>query len=185
MRNAFFAVCPKYGEQSGRIWKGFGLSALTALACALTWTAQAEKLDCSGTKRSKQEISNQSIKPGDRSDRELVQFVRVDVLASKHPEFDKTETTVYGHLDNVGPSGIDTGYAAYTLTSGEKLWVKWQGTHYVVTKGNNDWEVPYLGVYHFISGTGKYKAIRGGGFYKGRVTPARGTEEDSTCEAEY
>ena len=43
---------------------------------------------------------------------------------------------------------------------------------------------PELGVYRFIAGTGKYKAIRGGGYYQGIVTPA-GPSEKSVCEAEY
>jgi hypothetical protein len=161
-----------------------GLLALFALTCLVAGPTQAEKVDCSGIKRSKQEVSSESIKPGDRPDRELVQFVRVDIVASANPEFDKTEMTVYGHLDNLAGTGVDTGYAADTLASGEKLWAKWEGTHYVIVKGD-DWEAPYLGVYRFVSGTGKYKAIRGGGFYKGKVTPARGTEEEFVCEAEY
>lgn len=165
--------------------KGLAIVALFALGWGLAAPTQAEKLDCSGTKRSKQEVSNQSVKPGDRPDHELAQFVRVDVVVSKNSEFDKTEMTVYGHADTVAGTGVHTGYAAYVLTSGEKLWAKWEGTHYVVAKGGDDWEVPYLGVYRFISGTGKYKAIRGGGYYKGKVTPSRGTEEEFVCEAEY
>lgn len=147
-------------------------------------SALGEKLDCSGSKKSKQEVSNQAIKPGDRPDREMVQFVRIDVVSSKNPEFDGTEQTVYGHLDHVGATGTHTGYAVSILKSGERLWVKWEGVHHIVPKGGDAWELPYLGVYRYIAGTGKYKAIRGGGYYRGMVTPA-GLTEEFVCEAEY
>lgn len=160
-------------------------SVVATLAILLaSGSALAEKMDCSGSKKSKQEVSNQAIKPGDRPDREMVQFVRVDVVSSKNPEFDGAEQTVYGHLDHVGATGTDTGYAVISLKSGDKVWVKWEGTHYLVPKGGDPWEVPYLGVYRYIAGTGKYKAIRGGGYYRGVVTPA-GLTEEFVCEAEY
>jgi hypothetical protein len=155
------------------------LVALLAPGCAL-----AEKLDCSGSKTSKQEVSTQSIKPGDRPDRELVQVVRIDVLSSKNPEFDGTEETVYVHLDHIGGTGTHSGYVVNTTKSGEKLWARFQGAHYFVPKGGDAWELPYVGNYHYIAGTGKYKAIRGGGYYRGMITPA-GLTEEFVCEAEY
>jgi hypothetical protein len=144
----------------------------------------AEKIDCSGSKKSKQQLSWQAIKPGDRPDREMVQFVRLDVISSKNPDFDGAEQTVYGHIDQIGGTGTESGYAVATLKSGEKLWAKWEGTQYLVPKGGDAWEIPYLGVFRYIAGTGKYKAIRGGGYYKGVATPA-GLTEESVCEAEY
>ena len=147
-------------------------------------SAVAEKLDCSGTKKTKQEISNQAIKPGDRPDREMVQFVRIDVVSSRNPEFEGAEQTIYGHLDHIGATGTHTGYNETTLKSGEKLWNKWEGTHYLVPKGGDAWELPYHGVFRYIAGTGKYKAIRGGGYYRGVMTPA-GLTEEFVCEAEY
>ena len=130
MKNASFAVHITGKNhlyvRGGRAKKGVVVPALLVAAFALTGPTQAEKLDCSGNKRSKQEISSQSIKPGDQPDRELVQFVRVDVIASANPELDKTEMTVYSHMDNVAGAGIHRGYGEYTLTSGEKLWVKFQ-----------------------------------------------------------
>jgi hypothetical protein len=72
-------------------------------------------MDCSGWKIASREVSNESIKPGDRPDRELVQFVHVDKIGSKNPEWDEIEETVYGHIDQVGGAGIQTGYAVITL----------------------------------------------------------------------
>lgn len=143
----------------------------------------AEKMDCSGSKVAKEQISSESIKPGDRLDREMVQSVRVDIVSSRNHEFDGIETTVYAHLDHVGATGTHNGYSIYPLKSGEKLWMKWEGTHHLVMKGDA-WEIPYQGVARFIAGTGKYKAIRGGGHYKGIVTATSHTE-DFVCEAEF
>jgi hypothetical protein len=146
-------------------------------------SALAEKIDCSGSKKLKQRVSRDVIKPGDRPDRELAQFVRVDVLSSKNPEFDGVEQTVYGHTDTAGGAGSHSGYSMTTLKSGEKLWLRWQGTHYVVPKGDA-WESSYQGVARFIAGTGKYKAIRGGGYYQGKQTPD-GLTEEFKCEGEH
>jgi hypothetical protein len=92
--------------------------------------------------------------------------------------------TVYAHLDQIGGTGLESGYNVSTLKNGEKLWTKWEGTHYFVPKGGDVWEIPYVGVFRYIAGTGKYKAIRGGGYYKGVATPAGNTAE-FICEAEY
>jgi hypothetical protein len=146
--------------------------------------AIAEKMDCSYSKKSKQEISNQAIEPGDRPDRRMIQFVRVDVLSSKHPEWDGAEQMVYGHSDSVGGSATNAGYSVTTLKNGEKVWSKWEGVQYLVSKGGDAWELPFQGVFRFIAGTGRYKAIRGGGHYRGVATPA-GLTQDSACEAEY
>ena len=147
-------------------------------------SAIAEKMDCSYSKTLKQNISNQAIEPGDRSDRRMTQFVRVDVLSSRHPEWDGAEQTVYGHSDTVGGAGNNMGYSVTTLKSGEKVWSKWEGVQYLVSKGDDKWEVPFQGVFRFVAGTGKYKAIRGGGYYRGMTMPT-GLTQDSVCEAEY
>jgi len=142
-----------------------------------TGSALAEKWDCSGSKKSKQIISIEVIGPGDRPDRALVQLVRVDVFP------DGSEETVYEHDDQIGGTGTHSGYSVINLKSGERLWTKYEGVHYTVPKGDA-WESRFQGVFRFIAGTGKYKAIRGGGHYQGIGTRAGSTSE-SVCEAEY
>jgi hypothetical protein len=144
----------------------------------------ADTMDCSGSKEAVKEITAQSIKPGDQPGRELAQVERVDIIYSDNPELNNIEVTVYLHFDQVGATGDHSGYAVWNLNSGEKVWVKFNGTHYFVPKGEGDWETPYLGSMRFIAGTGKYKAIRGGGYYKGKGTPA-GAKETLVCSAEY
>ena len=146
---------------------------------AATW-------DCSNTKnQSKETISSHTIKPGDHPGRELVQIERVDIILSDDPELDGIESNVYVHLDHIGATGTNSGYEVWPLNSGEKVWVKFHGTHYFVAKGENDWELPYMGVFRFIAGTGKYSGIRGGGVYKGVASSAYGVRQEIICAAEY
>ena len=147
-------------------------------------SAIAEKTDCSNSRKSKQEISNQIIEPGDRPDHRMRQYVRLDVVSSKHPDWDGAESIVYGHTDTIGGSGTHRGYVVTTLTTGEKVWARWEGTEYLVPKGGDTWEVAFQGIFRFIAGTGKYKAIRGGGYYRGMATPD-GLTQDAVCDAEY
>jgi hypothetical protein len=75
----------------------------------VTSFASAELMDCSGSKVSKERSSYELIHPGDRPDRVLGQYIRVDVIASKNPEIDGTEQTVYVHVDAAGGTGRATG----------------------------------------------------------------------------
>jgi hypothetical protein len=155
----------------------FVFSLLTASA------ALSESMDCSRTKIRKAELSSHTINPGDRPDRELVLQTSVDICTSDNPEFDGIEETVYVHLDHIGATGVHSGYTKIPVNSGETLWVKFEGTHKLVTQGDT-WKLPYHGVFRFIAGTGKYKAIRGGGTYDGFVDE-NGKDETLNCSAEY
>jgi hypothetical protein len=149
----------------------------------LAGPAFAEKMNCSSTRKSKEILSKEAIKPGDRPDRELVQSVRIDIVSSSNPEFDGTEQTVYGHSDLVGGTGTHGGYSVQVLKSGETMWTRYEGVTYK-TGGGDRSERRFDGVFRFIAGTGKYKAIRGGGHYPGRITAA-GLTQDAVCEAQY
>jgi hypothetical protein len=148
-----------------------------------TTTAAAEQLDCSGSKVRTDRKSYEVIQPDDGAGRQLRQYIRIDLLTSANPEIDGTEQTVFVHEDIVGNTGHHSGYGSFALRNGEKLWYKFDGVSSVVRDGAA-WEAHYQGVFHFISGTGKYAAIRGGASYHGKVTPA-GLTEDFVCSASY
>ena len=157
------------------------LSALGLLLVSAS--AIAESMDCSRLQKSTRFISNQTIEPGDRPDRRMTQSVRVDVLSSKNAEWDGAEQILYGHSDSVSGAGTHMGYSVTTLKSGDKVWIKYEGVHHISKRGEA-WEMPNEGVFRFIAGTGKYKAIRGGGYYRGMSTP-EGVTTDVVCQAEY
>jgi hypothetical protein len=150
-------------------------------ASSPTW---ADTMDCSGTKRSKARPYEEDIRPGDRPDHILRQAIRIHVISSKDADFDGSEQTVFAHEDIFANAGTSVGYFLYTLKNGEKLWAKFDSV-YSMTSAQGTWEVTYQGVFNFIAGTGKYAGIRGGGHYKGKVTPGVGFEETSVCSAQY
>jgi hypothetical protein len=67
------------------------------------------------------------------------------------------------------------------LKNGEKLWYKFEGTYYHISGTT---EIHYQGLFHFIAGTGKYRAIRGGAHYEGTQISGQLTEE-FVCSAVY
>ena len=154
-------------------------------AGTLTWSgaATAEHLDCSGSKVMKERKSYEVISPGDRQDRQMRQYVRIDTLQSKNPDIDGTEQRVFVHEDVLSLTGRHSGYGDFNLKTGETLWYRFEGVSSVVRDGPN-WEAKYQGVYAFVGGTGKYAAIRGGASYQGTVTP-NGLSEYFVCSGEY
>jgi len=162
-------------------WRSMSLGVLSLIAQFACGTASAGFLDCSGTEVIKEETSQVSIQPG--PNRELIQIVRVWRLTSQHQEFDGTDKTVYMQIDQWNGTGMHGGYWVMALNSGETLRARFEGSHFLVTKGGR-WEVVFQGVFHFISGTGPYEAIRGGGHYRGVESPEGKTEEIG-CVASY
>jgi len=150
----------------------------------LPGAVRGDTMDCSRTQKLDHMLSTQVLNPFDRQERQLTQTSLVLVSSSKNPEWDGAKMTTYEHADSVGGAGTHMGYGSVTLKSGEKVWVKWEGAHHVVMKGDGSWELPFEGAVHFIGGTGKYKAIRGGGYYQGKNT-ADSVFQDIVCQAEY
>ncbi|HTS55826.1 MAG TPA: hypothetical protein VMH26_21360 [Burkholderiales bacterium] len=149
-------------------------------ASSSTW---ADMMDCSGTKRSKERPYQEVIEPGDRPDHAMKQAIRTHAISSKNPDFDGSEQTVYAHEDNYANAGTSVGYFMYTLKNGEKIWAKFDSVFFTAsTQGS--WEATYQGVFRLTAGTGKYSGIRGGGSYKGKITPA-GFDETFVCTAWY
>ncbi len=62
--------------------------------------------------------------------------------------------------------------------------MRWSGTHRTVAVDGGGWETSFDGKYEFTGGTGKFATIKGGGTYRGKVTPQGLTEQD-TCMADY
>jgi hypothetical protein len=140
--------------------------------------------DCSGTKKSKSAPYSEVIRPGDRPDHEMIQAIRIHTISSKDADFDGSEQTVYAHQDAYADAGTSVGYFLYTLKSGEKIWARFDSI-YAKIPTQDSWHYTYQGVFRFVGGTGKYAAIRGGGHYEGKITPAAGFQESFTCSAEY
>ena len=169
-----------------KIWKARCTLASIAALLNLFVSNQswAVSIDCSGTKKSKAAPYREVIRPGDRTDHEMILAIRTHVISSKNLDFDASEQTVYALQDEYDHAGAQTGYFLYTLKSGDKIWAKFDSVD--STTGTRDsWEVTYQGVFRFIGGTGKYASIHGGGHYKGKVTSTSGFDETFVCSMEY
>ena len=161
------------------------LIAALAGSLAATGMAVAGEMDCSGTKRSLSSPYSEVIELGDDPNHRMMQQIRVHLISSKDPDFDGAEQTVYAHQDEYAGAGTSIGYFRYKLKSGEEIWAKFDSIYSVAGWGTQDWEATYQGVFHFVSGTGKYAGIRGGGHYAGTVAPGVGFKENSVCSAMY
>jgi len=152
--------------------------------CLISAPALADTMDCTRTQRLRKSISSQVLNPFDQPDRQLSQSNLLLVASSKNPEWDGVEMTTYEHADSIAGAGTHSGYGMVTLKGGEKVWVKWEGAHHTIVKPDGNWETPYQGVVRFIGGTGKYKAIRGGGYYEGTNTQDT-VLQHIVCHADY
>ena len=81
-------------------------------------------------------------------------------------------------------NGSHRGYSDNNYESGDKTYMKWEGTHKTILKENGGRETNYEGKFEYTGGTGKFKNIKGGGVYKGAITD-EGITEEGEIEVEY
>ena len=60
-----------------------------------------------------------------------------------------------------GGTGTSHGYYIDTMANGDKSFVKWQGTDSMKEGSSGKWS--------YVGGTGKFKGLKGGGTYKGKM----------------
>lgn len=154
------------------------------LACSFVADASAEKRDCSHSKQSKQEISRTVAQPSGVAGHELIQTVRIDGLTSANPDFNGLDQLVYGQIDHVYGTGDHRGHSINLHRNGDRSYVRWSGNHKTAAIDGGGWETSFDGKYEFTGGTGKFAMIKGGGTYRGKITPQGLTEQDS-CTADY
>jgi hypothetical protein len=144
----------------------------------------AEKKKVTYTKKIKQEISRENIYPGDVPKHQFSQFVRISSFTNSDPDFGSSESLEYGQSDSVAGNGSHRGYSVGNYKNEDKTYAKWEGTHKTTVKEGGVWEVIFEGKFQFTGGTGKFKNIKGGGVYKGKIT-AKGLTEEGEFEVEY
>lgn len=129
-------------------------------------------------------ISRNDVYPEDVPEHQISQTVRKASLTSSDPFFGSSENLDYGQSDSIAGNGSHKGYSVNTFKNGDKAYCKWEGTHKTIVKEGGAWETNYEGEYQYTGGTGKFKNIKGGGAYKGRITAKEHTEEGD-FEGEY
>ncbi len=73
-------------------------------------------------------------------------------------------TTAKSTFDSTNGNGTHQGYALYKFEDGSTYVTKFQGTH----KATEGGKVAYEGTFEYVSGTGRFEGIKGGGTFTGK-----------------
>jgi hypothetical protein len=73
--------------------------------------------------------------------------------------------------DTVAGTGFQRGHRTQTCPSGDKWFSTYHGTVTTTSKPSGPPDVTGEGTWQLTGGTGRYQDARGGGTYKGRLTP--------------
>jgi hypothetical protein len=120
-----------------------------------------------------EQLSSNTVYPGDVPKHEVVQFVRRDVMKSADPDFN-FECTLYEQADAVAGTGSHRGHSNCGDKSGNRAFFTYEGVHKTVALEGGRWEVPFEGKFRWTGGTGKFKTLKGVGTYRGKGTPEEG-----------
>ncbi len=149
---------------------------LSFVAVGLALTAQAQTKISNSAKCNKPDPQNM-IAVGDRPGHAFI-IAKQACTWTKSTEIagspDKTyESTIFSEAS--GAKSRDRGYVVDTYASGDKAFVRWQGTATL----KDGTPVSQEGTWSFTGGTGKLKGLKGKGTYK---CTAEG--EGSACDIE-
>src|ERR1700757_3361065 len=100
------------------------------------------------------------------------------VQKSSDENWNNSKITYWGTADLIAGNGPQRGYFVNEHSDGERDFGTFEGR--IATSGS---QVIIEGVWKFTGGTGKLKALTGGGSYKGRMTSAM--EVENTWEGPY
>lgn len=158
-----------------------GVTALTLTALAISAHAAEKKIN--GVNHFGPHVSQTVSSPGDVPNHEIIQSIRLDTVSSSDPDFDGSRYINYEQVDQIAGTGSHRGYGRQITKSGDEIYHKWEGSHKTIVK-DGTWESSFQGKFEYVGGTGKFKNIKGGGTYKGTVSP-RGGAGNWEGEAEY
>ena len=163
----------------------FGAGLIVVFLAFMGSLAQAENKKLTVTaKRPLGEISKMVFTPGDVPNHEIAQNMYSYEITSPDPDFNGFKTTNFTQSDSIAGTGTHRGYALWPLKNGDSVYVKFEGTHKTISKDGGAWETPFEGRFEFVSGTGKYKNIKGGSTYKGKTTPD-GAAWEAAVDVQY
>jgi hypothetical protein len=128
-------------------------------------------------------ISEAKMKPD--MGNELVQGVYSDPIKSESADFDMIEARPHNQDENFSDGrGRHRGTEVNYFKNGDTTVNNYEGTHRLTTKPDGYWEVNYEGRFTFVGGTGRFQNIKGGGVYKGKITP-EGLHETDNAEISW
>jgi hypothetical protein len=114
----------------------------------------------------------------DVSDHDLNLIEVRGVQNSPDEKWNDSKITYWGTADLIAGSGPQSGYFVNDHPDGDRDFGTFEGR--IVTSGA---EVTLEGTWKFTGGTGKFRGLRGGGTYKGRMTSP--VQVENTWEGQY
>lgn len=173
----------------GKKMRHKALAHLTVVAAvtllSLTQTVEAaEKHKQNGRNTFEYEISRTTSAIGDTSGHQLVHATSISSQTSSDADFNGTVIRDFTQSDEINGSGKFRGYTDQTHKSGDKSYWQYEGTQSTSTKADGSWEVTAESHYWAVGGTGKFKALKGGGTATCRFT-VEGGHCDWRGEHEY
>src|SRR5262245_57481407 len=138
-----------------------GLIVVCTVCAVSLWAAAENKQITLHAKHPPDPYSKSVMTPGDVPNHEVVQQVLYNEITSPEPDFNGFKAINYEQLDSVAGTGTHRGYTMWPLNNGDTVYSKFEGSHKTVTKDGGAWESSFEGKTEFVSGTGKYKNIKG------------------------
>ena len=154
------------------------------MICFVFPVSAAEKRKFSFTTKVTGEQNRSVINLEDKPKHSLVQNVTKRTITSLNSDFNDMEGINFGQSDNLAGNGTHNGYSFYYHKNGDKVIIKYEGTHKTMVKEDKSWEAISAGNLEFTGGTGKFKNIKGGGAYK-CIETVKGSGCDADVEVEY
>ena len=144
-----------------------------------TW---AEGKKVSGTGKGFTVLATTTMSPGDDPKHVVTLSRNVHTLYSANPDFNNLEAQNVAISDYTAGNGPTRGHGIRIHPSGDRWFVAWEGMQKTVPKPAGPPEITFAGKWWSTGGTGRFNGIKGGGTYKGEVTP---TGVEYVWEGEY
>jgi len=139
--------------------------------CLIGVEASAEAFKISGSGSVTPLLSENRIVAPDNPQHTMTLARRTEGNRSTDPNCQTMQVELVTYGDTVAGTGFQRGHRTQTCPSGDKWFSTYQGTITSVPKQGGAPDVNNEGTWQLTGGTGRYQDARGGGTYKGRLTP--------------
>jgi hypothetical protein len=111
-------------------------------------------------------ISEAVLTVEDEPKHRLVQSFRIDAGKVSDPDFVIVREEIYGQEDSRPDRSRYSGYSTFVMGNGDKVFLRWEGAETVPSSRTGDRPVVSAGTWQVVSGTGRYRQIRGKWTYR-------------------
>jgi len=161
------------------------LITLTLVLGGLPSTASAERIEHIGTKSNPRVISRSAIAIQDPIGREVGTEVVLSAISFANSPVKVKEEWVQNQFDYTAGTGNHWGLFVDVHENGDQTFGRFEGATVTKTNVDGSWVTTWQGTHRYTGGTGKYRNVRGGGTYEGKVTSLGDYDETTKEIIEY